>query len=389
MKIIGMISGTSYDGIDAACCEFTIDGGVITAEVVGFESFSYAPEVHTAIAAAMPPRTTTMKDVCKLDTAIGQEFARAADTINHNLNFGADLIVSHGQTLFHWIGDDNKAKGTLQLGEPTWIAQRTGIPVLSNIRSRDVAAGGHGAPLVSILDQLMLGNSGSPQGALNLGGISNITIASKSHAPIAYDIGPANGLLDAAIMAYSKGREKYDKNGEKSASGHVNEAVLRTMLAHPYYLLPWPKSTGKEIFHLPYIIEHFGEIADWNINDVLATLVELTVETVARDVEAHHLTTLYVAGGGTQNPVMMNRLKERLSNCSVELMSALGVDPRAKEGLMFALIGFLSAHGLAGAIPSCTGASRAEILGSFTPGAHPLSLPTVIKEFPTSLRMKR
>ena len=388
MKVIGMISGTSYDGIDAACCEFTLNGEIITAEVIGFESFPYEKEVHSLIADAMPPRTTTMEQVCILDTKIGQEFARAADAINKKFNFAADLIVSHGQTLFHWIGSDNKAKGTLQLGEPTWIAQKTGVAVLSNVRSRDVAAGGHGAPLVSVLDQLMFGDSESPQGALNLGGISNITVASRNMAPLAYDIGPANGLLDAAIMAFTKSAEKYDNNGELASQGSVNDSILNQMLAHPYYSLPWPKSTGKEIFHLPYIIEHFGEVSTWKIQDVLATLLELTVETVARDVEAHQLTTLYVAGGGTNNAFMMKRLATRLTDCSVKLMSDLGVDPRAKEGLMFALIGFLSAHGLAGAIPSCTGASSAEILGSFTPGAKPLSLPKPVTSFPKKLVMK-
>ena len=155
MKIVGMISGTSYDGIDVACCNITYVDGEIQLKLAGFESIPYSPELHNQIAEAMPPQTTDFENVCKLDTFIGQAFAHAAETVMNKFSFEADLIVSHGQTLFHWIDGSNHARGTLQLGEPTWITERTGKPVLSNIRARDVAAGGHGAPLVSLLDHFL------------------------------------------------------------------------------------------------------------------------------------------------------------------------------------------------------------------------------------------
>jgi anhydro-N-acetylmuramic acid kinase len=372
MKIIGMISGTSYDGIDVALCDFQESNREITVQVLDFKSVPYSEELHAEIAAAMPPRTIDMERVCKLDTYIGQAFASAAKELigQHEVS----LITSHGQTLYHWI-ESNHALGTLQLGEPTWIAEKTGIPVLSNIRSRDVAAGGHGAPLVSLIDQMMFGDYAEPVGALNLGGISNITVTGRGMVPIAYDIGPANGLMDAALQAHSNGAIKFDKDSQIALQGEVNQKILKEMLQEPYYQAPPPKSTGKELFHLPYIKQYFGDISTWNISDVVRTLLELTVETVAIEVERFNLKDLYVHGGGSANPLMMKRLSQRLPNCRVQPMSVLGLDPRQKEAATFALIGYLSWFGLPGAVPSCTGASGNRVLGSFTPGAKPLQLP--------------
>jgi len=387
MKVIGMISGTSYDGIDVACCEFVQSGDLVEVRVIGFESISYTDSLHELIADSMPPRKVDMERVCLLDTKIGQAFSAAAQRAINKFNFQPDLIVSHGQTLFHWIDTDHKAKGTLQLGEPTWIAEETGVQVLSNIRSRDVAAGGHGAPLVSIVDQLLLGHSVQPEGALNLGGISNITVAGSNLTPLAYDIGTANCLLDAAIYAHSEGKYSYDEDGKLAASGTVDKALLARFLTEPYYQLPAPKSTGKELFHLDYLIEYAGPVASWNIVDLMATLVELTVETVAIEVEKFKLAKLYIAGGGSANPVMMARLQERLTNCQVLSMQVLGIDPRAKEGIMFALIGYLALNGQPGQIPSCTGANGERILGSLTPGKGPFVLPQRPNVKPTKMRV--
>ena len=387
MRILGMISGTSFDGIDVACCEFTQTGDVIEVQQKGFSSFEYSDDLHELIADSMPPRSVDMERVCVLDTLIGQAFSKAAQSAMREFSFEPDLIVSHGQTLFHWIDENHKAKGTLQLGEAAWIAEETGIQVLSNIRARDVAAGGHGAPLVSILDQLLFGHSESPEGALNLGGISNITIAGSSIVPTAYDIGPANGLLDAAIFAYSGGKTAFDEDGCLAAAGVVNSELLQEFLAEPYYALPAPKSTGKELFHLPYLITHAGPVSSWKIENLMATLLELTIETVAREVEKYSLSKLYVAGGGSANPVMMKRLQERLSNCGVLSIAELGINPRAKESVTFALIGFLTLHGLPGQIPSCTGASGARLLGSLIPGIGPLQVPRPATIAPTKIRI--
>ena len=374
MKVIGMISGTSFDGIDVALVDLQEGEGVISIELIDFESVQYTRELRSKIAKAMPPQSVDMQMVCELDTQIGQAFADAASKILSRNKVKADLVVSHGQTLYHWI-ENNKALGTLQLGEPTWIAQEIGAPVLSNIRSRDVAAGGHGAPLVSTLDQLMFGNSEGAVAALNLGGISNITITGSGLIPIAYDIGPANGLLDAAILEHSKGQIAFDKDSELAKAGSVDQKILAKLLDEPYYKLPAPKSTGKELFHLPYLIEYFGQVSSWKINNVMRTLLELTIETVAQEVEKFSVSHMYVHGGGTANPLMMSRLKERLVGVDVNPMSVLGLDPRHKEAVTFAVIGFLSWHGVPASVISCTGAASAEILGSITFGNKPLKLP--------------
>lgn len=206
-------------------------------------------------------------------------------------------------------------------------------------------------------------------------------------SPIAYDIGPANGLLDAAIFAYTKGEQSFDRDGVIAASGTVDTVLLKKFLDEPYYALSAPKSTGKELFHLPYLIEKIGPLETWNIMTVMATLLKLTVETVAREVEKYHLTKLYIAGGGSANPVMMAQLQKRLTSCKVVSMLELGIDPRAKEGLTFALIGFLSMNGQAGQIPSCTGARGERILGSFTPGNKPLQLPEPSRTKPSELKV--
>lgn len=373
MKVVGMISGTSYDGIDVALCDLSEKDQLIELKVLDFKSFPYEEELYGEIANSMPPRSIDMERVCRLDTLIGQAFADAALAIMKSGE--VDLIASHGQTLFHWV-EDNHALGTLQLGEPTWIAEKTGVPVLSNIRSRDVVAGGHGAPLVSLMDQMMFGDSPEPVGALNLGGISNISVTGLGLEPIAYDIGPANGLMDAAIQEHSKGALKYDRDANLARGGKVDEKILKELLNEPYYAAKPPKSTGKELFHPRYITKYFGEVSSWNIGDVLRTLLELTVETVAIEVDRFKLKNLYVHGGGSANPLMMERLKQRVPSCLVEPMSVLGLDPRQKEAATFALIGYLSWHGLPGAIASCTGASSSMVLGSLTPGAKPLQLPT-------------
>jgi anhydro-N-acetylmuramic acid kinase len=387
MKILGMMSGTSFDGIDSALCDLNIVGDEIQIQLLHFESSNYSDELRSKIVDAMPPLATTMFDVCVLDTLIGQSFAAAAKSAIANSRVEPDLIVSHGQTMFHWIDGQNKAQGTLQLGEPTWIAEGTGVQVLSNIRSRDLTVGGHGAPLVSVLDQLLLSDSQTPQGALNLGGISNITVTSQTMSPIAYDIGPANGLMDAAIAAYTSEKTTYDKDGQLAAAGVVNKKLLAEFLKHPYYELKAPKSTGKEIFHLPYLLEILGPTQDWIIEDVLATLLEVTVETVAQEVEKFKLSSLYVAGGGAANKQLMKRMQERLTSCTVFKISELGISTQSKEAIAFALIGFLSMHGLPGQIPSCTGASDGRILGSLTPGANAFSVPKKVEVMPKRVRI--
>jgi anhydro-N-acetylmuramic acid kinase len=373
VKVIGMISGTSFDAIEAVAMNLSLDDHVVSAQLLGHRSVPYSTELRGRVALVLPENTTTIEEVCRLDTLIGQSFADVAGNLADEFFGGdADVVCSHGQTVFHWV-EEGHALGTLQLGQGAWIAERTGATVVQDVRSRDIAAGGHGAPLASLLDVLLLGvHPATVRGSLNLGGISNITVVGPHTEPIAFDIGSSNALMDAAVTWITGGDEVYDRNGERAGRGQVNTALLADLLTDPYYDAPAPKSTGKEYFHLEYLLTAIGarEIAP---DDLLATLSQLTVETVARAVEKYDVTELFVAGGGTRNPELMAGLRRRLAPIPISLIDEFGVPEDAKEACLFALIGFLSVHGLAGTIPSATGARRASVLGAIVPGRQSIA----------------
>src|SRR5258706_7695072 len=217
MKVLGMISGTSHDGIDVAVVDFVLTEHVLDGRIEFTASTPYARPLRERLVRALPPAPVTFAEACALDTLIGQAFAEAAaDAIAQG--GPVDLICSHGQTVYHWV-DARNVLGTLQIGEPAWIAERLGVPVVSNIRIRDIAAGGQGAPLVSLMDTMLLaGVPGRPAG-LNLGGIANMTVlrpgadSATGRAPLAFDTGPANALIDAAAVRASGGGGRHDRHG--------------------------------------------------------------------------------------------------------------------------------------------------------------------------------
>ena len=370
MNVIGMISGTSYDAIEAVALEVTLRDRGVHAVLVEHVSAPYDDSLRSRIARVLPPHPTTIDEVCELDTLIGQAFADVAASLSRRCFAGeVDVVCSHGQTVFHWVVD-GRARGTLQIGQGAWIAEATGATVVSDVRSRDVAAGGHGAPLASLVDVLLLGRHPHVvRGALNLGGIANVTVVGPDREPLAFDIGPANALMDAAITWVSDGARNFDEDGEGAARGCVDEALLENLLSDPYYAAPAPKSTGKELFNLSYLHEHLGG-RRLDPDDLLATLCELTARTVAQAVIDQGVVELFVSGGGTRNPVLMAAIARQVSGRGVNLapIDDFGVPEAAKEALLFALIGFLSIQGLEGSIASCTGASHATVLGSIIPG---------------------
>ncbi|MEV0237760.1 anhydro-N-acetylmuramic acid kinase [Nonomuraea sp. NPDC050786] len=387
MRVLGMISGTSHDGIDVAVVDFRLVGGLLEGRVGHTASTPYPAELRARLIAALPPARTTLAEVCVLDTLIGQSFADAAASAVA-LGGPVDLIVSHGQTVYHWV-EGTHALGTLQIGQPAWIAERTGVPVLSDVRIRDITAGGHGAPLVSVLDGLLLGAHQGGAAALNLGGIANMTVV-RGGELYAYDIGPANALIDAVVTSRGLNERGFDAGGRIAASGRVDARLLEVLLDEPYYGLAAPKSTGKELFHLGYVeaaLSRAGrEISD---ADLVATLTELTVRTVAGDVRAAGVGALVVSGGGCRNPVVMDGLRAALPGVDVAPSDDYGAPSDDKEAIAFALIGWLTAHGLPGTVPGGTGARAARVLGTLTPGAGPLALPSPVAEPPRSLVLTR
>ncbi|MEV6037681.1 anhydro-N-acetylmuramic acid kinase [Nonomuraea sp. NPDC052116] len=387
MRILGMISGTSHDGIDVAVVDFELVGGLLEGRVGHTASTPYSAELRARLIAALPPAETTLAEVCVLDTLIGQSFAEAAASAI-TLGGPVDLIVSHGQTVFHWV-EGTHALGTLQIGQPAWIAERTGVPVLSDVRVRDITAGGHGAPLVSVLDGLLLRAHEGGAAALNLGGIANMTVV-RGGELYAYDIGPANALIDAVVTSRGLNERGFDADGRIAASGRVDERLLEVLLDEPYYALAAPKSTGKELFHLGYVeaaLTRAGRAP--GDADLVATLAELTIRTVARDVRASGVGALVVSGGGCRNPVLMDGLRAALPGVDVAPSDDYGAPSDGKEAIAFALIGWLTAHGLPGTALGGTGAREARILGTLTPGAGPLALPAPVAEPPRSLVLTR
>jgi anhydro-N-acetylmuramic acid kinase len=388
-KVLGLISGTSHDGIDAAVVDFALlPDGVLHGTVLHVGETPYDPALRKRLRESLPPGEIPFAEVCALDTLIGQAFAEvAADAVV--ATGPVDLVCSHGQTVFHWV-DGQQVLGTLQIGQPAWIAERVATPVVGDVRIGDVVAGGQGAPLVALMDLLLLGAIPGRPAALNLGGIANMTVPHGPAGPIAYDLGPANALIDAAATLATDGRLGYDEDGRLAASGTVHEDLLARLLRDPYYGLPAPKSTGKELFNAAYLDRALAaHEARSGIDDadVVATVTALTAETVAAEVRRHGVDTLVVSGGGCANPVLMGMLAERVPDTAVVSSAQLGAPPGAKEAIAFALIGWYTAHGLAAAVPNCTGAREARLLGSFTPGPRPLRLPEPLAEAPTALRL--
>ncbi|MFJ8728743.1 anhydro-N-acetylmuramic acid kinase [Streptomyces bauhiniae] len=386
MLVIGLMSGTSYDGIDAAAAELRLAGETLHLKPLGMVSEPYDPGLRELLAGALPPAAVPLADVCRLDTRIGQAFAAAAARADSELCGGsAELIASHGQTVYHWV-DGDRVHGTLQLGQAAWIAEATGLPVVADFRPRDVAAGGQGAPLVSLVDLLWLrGRPGTPV-ALNIGGIANLTAPDGT----AFDTGPGCALVDAAAREFSGGRLAYDADGALAARGRVHGPLLERLSADPYYARPAPKTTGKELFHPGYLRATAGPetLAGVSAEDVLATLTELTARTIADAVRSVSATEVIASGGGTRNPALMRALGAALPGIPVRVSDDLGLPSAAKEAYAFAVLGYLTLHGLAGTDPVSTGARHPSILGSLTPGRDGLRLPARPEQGPVRLELE-
>ena len=257
--------------------------------------------------ALLPPAATTAAEVCALDTLVGQVIGTAAARAVDALAGGdADLVVSPGQTVHHEVVGD-RCLGTLQLGQPAWVAETTGLPVVSDLRARDVAAGGHGAPLASTLDAYWLApRAGETRAALNLGGIANLTVVGPAGVR-AWDTGPASCLLDLAARQVTDGAQQYDTGGRLAAAGAVRDDLLDRLLATPYLALPPPKSTGREMFSQAFLDAAVDGLPPLSGPDLLATLTELTARTVAAAVPAE-VSEVVASGGGVRNPALMTAL---------------------------------------------------------------------------------
>lgn len=381
MRVLGMMSGTSLDAIDVALVEFARDPrepSTLTAQLVHVGEQPWPTGTREALVAALPPAPADAATWSRLHAAVGEAFAAAAAEVltGHG---GADLVATHGQTMYHDVRDGQVA-GTLQIGDPARIVAATATPVIHDLRSADVAAGGQGAPLVPILDQLLLGADRAQRTAvLNIGGISNVSLVGGAESreaagaeAIAGDLGPGNALLDAAVHAATGASA--DLDARIARTGTVDAEALATLLADPFYALPLPRSTGREYFDGQYVGRMLGAeaLAALALPDLLATLTELTAVTIARAIAGLRASRVVASGGGIRNPLLRERLAAHLRPVPLLDADALDIPADGKEALLIALLGYLSAQGLPGTLAradgsSHTGARAPMVLGSLTP----------------------
>jgi len=366
---LGLISGTSMDGIDAALVE--IDDN--RCRVLHARSFAYEPRLRSQLFAAITqPHHCSLDQIGHLDTALGHAFATAALQVleeSHTAPAQVRAIGSHGQTLRHTpLGD---LPFTWQIADPNLIAERTGVDTVADFRRRDLAAGGEGAPLMPAFHRAVLGN-GNQSGAvntravLNLGGIANLTWLATDGSTLGFDTGPASCLMDGWIERHRS--EKFDRNGAWAAGGVVDAPLLAAMLNDAYFARPAPKSTGRELFNLEWLDRHLAA-GKRDPRDVQATLCELSAVSVAQAAQRQGRTErLIVCGGGAHNANLLQRLGRHLPGVIIEPISAYGLEPDFVEAAGFAWLASRTIARQAGNLPSVTGARHPVVLGAIYPG---------------------
>jgi anhydro-N-acetylmuramic acid kinase len=378
------MSGTSVDGIDVACVDLDLEGDELSCCYRGLLSVPFDPALRDRVVAALPPGQPGSGELCRLHAELGSAFAAAAAELAGG---EPSLAVLHGQTFFHWVDGSGRARGTLQLGNSAAAAEHLGVPVICDLRSRDLAAGGQGAPLVSMFDQLLLAGRPGRPAAVNLGGIANLTVVDDGRVVIAYDVGPAGALMDPAAVRASGGTRRYDAGGRIAARGMVSPALLRRLAAEPYYRLPPPRSTGRELFNAAYLEAMLAQAsAPPAPDDVSATVTRLLVDLLVTAVRQHSLTELILSGGGAGNDTTLRWLRESAPGVRVLTTEDLGLPVQAKEAVAFAVLGFLTWNGLPGSVTAATGAQHPAILGSIQPGAAPLVMPEPATVAPRRMR---
>lgn len=385
-RVVGLMSGTSVDGIDAALLRIASDAsGEVRWSLDAFESVAYTPARRERILSVLS--LGTPQTLAHLHADLGEWFAECAMHLLTVAGIEPDqvaVIGSHGQTVWHQPPEDGARGVTLQLGDPATLAARTGIDVVSDFRSADVAAGGEGAPLVPWPDRLLFSVPEQSRVIVNIGGMANLTWLPPrgSSAPaLAFDTGPGNVLIDHAASLASGGASTCDRDGVGAAAGQIDRELLAELLADPFFDRAPPRSTGREHFgpaRVDQLARRRGlEVAhSFGWNDLLATLTELTARTIAdaigRWLPSDGVGEVVLAGGGAHNPVLVDRLRHALLEGGVSAplrtgSAALGLDPDAREAAAFAMLAWAHLERLPANVPEATGASGPRVLGSLTP----------------------
>ena len=359
MRVAGVMSGTSLDGVDVAIVD--IEGRRV--RTVAFQTTAYPTSLRRAIL-AVSDATTTTASISRLSFRLGHVYARAVmDTCRRKLVplESIHLIGCHGQTVCHESG-----RNTLQIGEAAVIAERTGIPVVSDFRTRDIAAGGKGAPLVPFVDYLLFRSRTRNRVALNIGGIGNITAISRDGAVVAFDTGPGNMVIDALVSLHTGGRQRFDRGGRIAAQGRINRKLLDSLLADPYYKLKPPKTAGREQYGAEFVRRLLKSKSP--LPDLIATATVLTAATIAIGVRrfAGACDEMIVSGGGAHNPQIMAHLTALLPRVAMATTADYDIDVDAKEAVAFAILANETWRRRPSNLPAATGARRPVILGKIS-----------------------
>ncbi len=387
LRVAGLLSGTSVDAVDVALCEFAADPAVasgLTMRLLAHHEHPYPDPLRRTVLDLCRAGSVPLADLTELNFVLGRLFGEAVLEALRGAGLrprDLDLVASHGQTVYHLVAP-GRVPSTLQIGEAAVIARLTGVTVAADFRVADMAAGGQGAPLASLLDALLLCDDHRTRALQNIGGIGNVTFLPAGTGPqgaYAFDTGPGNALIDYGARLFSDSALRYDRDGALAAAGRADAALLTELLAHPYFGQLPPKTTGRELFGDPFAAAATDRALARGLTpaDTMATLTALTVESIAaayRDFGPATIDETIVSGGGARNPVLMDSLRVALPQTRIVSYDEVGLPSDAKEAVLFALLGHELLHGRPGALPRCTGATEAAVLGKLTPGTNYHSL---------------
>ncbi len=366
MIVVGLMSGTSLDGIDAALVRLLPRGRSYEVDLLNFQTSKFEDSDRNALRGILPPNSGSTRAVAELHHALGAAFAQAALRVAGQVD--VDYIASHGQTIYH----DGTSHTTLQIGDPFIIRETMQRTVCYDFRSADCAAGGQGAPLVPYVDALLLTSDSEDRVAINIGGIANLTVIPRRSAPqevIAFDSGPGNMVIDAFVQSRTKNQTSFDRDGKLALAGSVDAGSLEAMLANPYFALPPPKSTGRERFGAQFLRRHGDRLDALSLEDGAATLTALTAAALATAVKsvAAPRARVLVSGGGADNPAILCELRQRLQGYRVERSDAMNFPADSKEAVAFAILGYETLRARAANVARATGAKGPVVLGAIAP----------------------
>lgn len=381
---IGLMSGTSLDGVDAALVRIKGSGLTTTSRLIAYVQLPYEKDFREQIKALCNIEQSSVADVCSMNFLLADRFAAAAEAVCQQAGIAmdeVDFISSHGQTVWHIPKSDaaqSLARSTLQLGDLSVIATRTGRPVVGDFRPADMAAGGQGAPLVPYGDLILFCDALQGRVLQNIGGIGNCTVlpaACTADQVTAYDTGPGNMIIDQVVLELSGGKLAYDENGKWAAEGTPDKALVAKMMQHPYFSQMPPKSTGRELFGAAYAAAVLAGARERGLSsaDIVATATWFTAKSIADSYERwvfpkNKIDQIIVSGGGAHNEVLLAMLSELLPGRTVAKASSFGIDDDAKEAVIFALLGNECIHGIPNNVPSATGAGRRVVMGKLALG---------------------